>query len=126
MEPEPAQKADLKSERLPAQLGAQLTPRTRDALSHSIRRQILRALNDSAEPRSPGEIAAMVAPQASLSVIGYHVHVLASCGSIALTSTRAIQGGVDGLYASSVAADEQVVSVLQATRQIDHWDEELR
>jgi hypothetical protein len=126
MEPEPAQKADVKSERLPTRLGAQLTPRTRDALSHPVRRQILRALNNSAEPRSPSEIAAMTVPQASLSVIGYHVHVLESCGSIALTGTRPTQGGIDGLYASTVAGDEQVVSVLQATRQIDRWNEELR
>jgi DNA-binding transcriptional ArsR family regulator len=126
MEPEPAQKADVKSERLPAQLGAQLTPRTRDALSHPVRRQILRALNDSADPRSPSELATMALPQASLSVIGYHVHVLASCGSIALAATRPTQDGIEALYASTVAGDEQVVSVLQATRQIDHWDEELR
>jgi DNA-binding transcriptional ArsR family regulator len=117
MEPDPAPQA----EKLPSQLAAQLPPSTRDALGHPVRRQILRALNESGEPRSPSEIAATALPNASVSVISYHAQVLETCDSVAMTGTRQVHGSVARLYASKVAGDEQVAAVLQATRGLDRW-----
>jgi DNA-binding transcriptional ArsR family regulator len=114
MEPDPAPQAPIKVEDLPSQLTAQLSARTRDALGHPLRRQILRTLNASASARGPGELAAAALPQTSLSVIGYHAQVLESCGAIALAGLSD-HGGVSPLYASRVAADEGVAAVLQAT-----------
>jgi DNA-binding transcriptional ArsR family regulator len=121
MEPEPAPQAETKDEKLPSQLAAQLSPTARDALAHPVRRQILRALNESSEPRSPSEIASTSLPHASISVISYHAQVLESCDSVAMTGTRKAQGAVARLYASKVVGDEQFAAVLQATRGLDRW-----
>jgi DNA-binding transcriptional ArsR family regulator len=121
MEPEPAPQAEIKAEKLPSQLAAHLSPMARDALSHPMRRQILRALNGSSEPRSPSEIATAALPQAGVSVVSYHAQVLETCGSVAMTGIRQVPGGVARLYASKVAGDEQVAAVLQATRGLDRW-----
>jgi DNA-binding transcriptional ArsR family regulator len=126
MEPEPAAQAETKVEGLPPQLAAQLTAPTRDALGHPLRRQILRTLNESSEPRSPGEIAVTALPHASVSVVSYHAQVLESCDSVAMTGTREVRGTVAPLYASKVAGDEQVAAVLQATRGLDRWAADLR
>jgi DNA-binding transcriptional ArsR family regulator len=121
MEPEPAPKSEIKAETLPSQLAAQLSPRARDALGHPLRREILRALNDSREPRTPSEIATTALPKASISVVSYHARVLESHDSVAMTGTRQVPGGVARLYASKVAGDERVAAVLQATRGLDRW-----
>jgi DNA-binding transcriptional ArsR family regulator len=121
MEPEPAPQAEIKAEKLPSQLAAQLTASTRDALGHPLRRQILRALNESSEPRSPGEIAAAALPYASVSVVSYHAKVLEACDSVAMTGTRQVHGALARLYASKVAGDEQVAAILHATRGLDRW-----
>jgi DNA-binding transcriptional ArsR family regulator len=121
MEPDPAPQAEIKAEGLPPQLAAQLPASTRDALGHPARRQILRALNESSGPRSPGEIATAVLPHASVSVVSYHARVLETCDSVAMTGTRQVHGSVTRLYASKVADDEQVAAVLQATRGLDSW-----
>jgi hypothetical protein len=121
MEPEPAPQAEIKVEKLPSQLAAQLSPTAQDALGHPLRRQILRALNESGQARSPGEIALATLPRASVSVISYHAQVLETCDSVAITGTRQVPGGVARLYVSKVAGDEQVAAVLQATRGLDRW-----
>ena len=121
MEPKPAPQAENKIEKLPSQLAAQLSPTARDALGHPVRRQILRALNESSKPRSPSEIATATLPQASVSVVSYHAQVLETCDSVEMTGTRQIAGGVARLYASKVAGDEQVAAILQVTRGLDRW-----
>jgi hypothetical protein len=121
MEPEPVPPAEITAEKLPAQLAAQLSPTARDALGHPVRRQILRALNESSEPRSPSEIAAATLPHASVSVVNYHAQVLEVCDSVAIAGTRQVHGGITRLYASKVAHDEQIAAVLQATRGLDRW-----
>jgi DNA-binding transcriptional ArsR family regulator len=109
----------MKTGNLPIELAAQLTPRDRDALGHPVRRQILRALNESDAPRSPLEIAATTLPQRGVGVVSYHALVLAGCGSVRLSGTRQVRGSLARLYVSAVAEDEQIASVLQATRELD-------
>jgi DNA-binding transcriptional ArsR family regulator len=121
MESEPAPPAETKAEQLPSQFAAQLSATERDALGHPVRRQILRTLNASAEPQSPSEIAAVALPHVNLSVISYHAQVLETSGSVALSGTRQVSGGVARLYASKVAGDEQIAAVLQATLGLDRW-----
>ena len=126
MEPEPAPQAETKAEPLPSQFADQLSATARDALGHPVRRQILRTLNASTEPQSPSEIGAVALPHVNLSVINYHAQVLEVCGSVALSDTRQVSGGIARLYASKVADDEQVAAVLQATRGLDRWAAEPR
>ena len=120
MEPEPAPQAEIKAEQLPSQFAAQLGATTRDALGHPVRREILRMLNASGEPRSVSQIGAAALPHANLSVISYHARVLAVCGSVEPSGPRQVKGGAR-LYASKVAGDEQIAAVLQATRGVDRW-----
>jgi DNA-binding transcriptional ArsR family regulator len=125
MEPEPTPQAEIKPETLPP-LTAQLPAKMRDALGHPLRREILRMLNESAEPRSSSDIATTTLPHTSLSVIGYHAHVLETCDSIAMTGTRQVHGSAARLYASKVDGDERVAAVLQATRGLDRWEADPR
>lgn len=112
-------------EKFPTQLATQLPLRTRDALGHPVRREILRTLNCSAKPRSSSEIATTLA-QANVSVISYHAQVLEGCGSIAVSAVRQVPDGLARLYVSTVTDDEQVASVLQITRQADRWVGEIQ
>ena len=121
MEPEPAPRAETRSERFSSRLAAQLTAKARDALGHPLRRQILRTLNESTKPRSPREIAMTTLPHASVSVISYHAQVLETCDSVARTGALEVPGADGRLYASKVAGDEQVAAVLRATRGLDRW-----
>lgn len=117
MESEPAPR----TETLPSRLLAELSATERDALGHRLRRQILRALNASVEPRSASEIRAAVLPQVSLSAIGYHTRVLEACGSVVLSGARPARTGINRLYVSKLAGNERVDAVLQATRSRDRW-----
>ncbi len=101
------------------QLIAELPPQVRKALENPVRRRILRALNNSEIPRTSIELASASTPASSISIINYHALVLAGCGSIKVTGTQPIPGNVTRLYASNVAGDRQIASVLQASRQLD-------
>ncbi len=101
---------------------ANLPPEARQALDHPVRRDILRALNDSPTPRSSTEIAAAAGPKASLNVIHYHALVLTEHGSIKVAGTQSSRGAVTRLYASNVADDQQVTSVLKVSRQLDRHE----
>jgi hypothetical protein len=60
-------------------------------------------------------------PHASVSAISYHAQVLEACDSIATSDAQRAHGGDGRLYTSTVAGDEQVAAVLQATRVLDRW-----
>lgn len=108
--------------RLPPALAVGLSPRLRHALDQPVRRRILRVLNDSDGPRSPEEITLLILPQPALSFVSYHVRVLVATGCAQQAGTREGDGRVVPLYASSVAENRNVLSVLQATRQLDRAD----
>jgi DNA-binding transcriptional ArsR family regulator len=101
----------MKMESLPQQ--------KREALNHPVRRQILRTLNRSESPLSPGEIASTGLPDSSLSVVSYHARVLRTCGSVSLSTSDPSADERAPLYVSNVADDEQVATVLEATRDLD-------
>jgi DNA-binding transcriptional ArsR family regulator len=65
------------------------------ALSHPLRRRILREMADG-EETSPRELAAGL--QQPLSNVSYHVRVLLDCGAIALVRTRAVRGSMQHFY----------------------------
>jgi hypothetical protein len=111
------QQGEADGRRLPANLVANLSPRTQSALEHPLRRQILRLLNASGSPRSPIEIATEIS--ASVSVVGYHAGVLRDCGSVEVTAGWPDGDAAAPSYSSTVAADPQIASVLQATSHLD-------
>ncbi|MDX6581183.1 MAG: Helix-turn-helix domain [Solirubrobacterales bacterium] len=92
-----------------------------DALNHPVRRQILRILIDSGEPRDSGEIIAAGLPDLSVSAVGYHVRVLESAGMISR------DGGATGdestyRFAATAVDDPEIVAMLESTRDTDVAD----
>lgn len=107
-------------QRLPASLVRALTPEVRHALNHPVRRRILRTLNDSQTARTPAAIATLIHPTPGMSVLGYHLRVLEQLGCIRSPAPgTAASGKAPTLYESNVADEEQITSILQATRQLD-------
>jgi hypothetical protein len=104
---------------LPPDLSVALTPPQRHALEHHLRREILRTLHRSEGPRSPGEIAAALPTEASVSLINYHAHVLESCGSLSLADVQPTGETLARRYTSKLAGDIQIVAILQATEALD-------
>ncbi len=105
------------------ELLADLPRETRQALNNPVRRKILRMLNDSETPCTSREIALAVMPQKSkLRCVNYHTLLLANQGSVKVTGARPIRGALARSYASNVAGDRQITTVLQASRELDQVD----
>jgi len=89
----------------------------RQALSHPLRRQILRALNGGSA-QTAGELRELV-PADNLGALHYHVLVLEQAGVI---SGSDLWNNVDiptRSYVTEVAGDAAVASLLRATQQLD-------
>lgn len=104
---------------LPPELSAELTAPLRHALDHHLRREILRTLHRGDDPRSPGEIAAALPTETSVSLISYHAHVLENCGSLGLAEVQPAGETLSRRYTSKLAGDPQIVAILQATEPLD-------
>jgi len=72
------------------------------ALSHPLRREILRLLADE-EPRSPSELATSLGQP--LPSVSYHVRVLAGRGAVRLVRTEPARGSKRHFYLPTIEAD---------------------
>ncbi|HEU4737374.1 MAG TPA: helix-turn-helix domain-containing protein [Solirubrobacterales bacterium] len=73
------------------------------ALSHPLRRRILRLLPDEDErAMSPGDIARELDEE--LTHISYHVRVLADCGAAKLVRTEKVRGATRHFYRQTIEA----------------------
>jgi DNA-binding transcriptional ArsR family regulator len=72
------------------------------ALSHPLRRRILRMLADE-QPRSPSDLAESL--DLPLSAVSYHVRVLANRGAVRLVRTAPVRGSKQHFYLPSIEAD---------------------
>jgi len=81
------------------------------ALSHPLRRQILRLLADE-EPRSPSELAKSL--EHPLPTVSYHVRILAGRGAVRLVRTEPARGSSQHFYLPTIEAD-WARSVLEGT-----------
>jgi hypothetical protein len=94
-----------------------LEPKVRQALSHPLRRQIVRALDDGA-PQTPGELRETV-PVENPAALHYHVLVLEQAEVIRGSE---LWSGVEAptrSYVTEVATDAVVASLLKATQPLD-------
>lgn len=114
----PEHAGQVPRQRLPKQLAESLGPRSRRALMHGMRRRILRVLNEGDAPQTLQGLAT-VFPEASLSQVSYHVLVLGDCGSVAASEVQHAGGILARSFVSTVAANPQIVAVLQATETMD-------
>jgi DNA-binding transcriptional ArsR family regulator len=87
------------------------------ALAQPFRRQILRALHEVGEARSPNELSKILS--VPVGHVSYHVKVLRECGALVLTDTRPVRGAMEHFYASTVAENDLVTSVLGLTGEDD-------
>jgi DNA-binding transcriptional ArsR family regulator len=113
---------EMEEGRLSGQLAAMLKPEFHDALDHPIRREVLRALSRSDQPRGVAEIGAEL-HSFRLSQLSYHLQVLRRAGTVALSPAGRGTDRGRALYASEVDGDGQVKAVLRATEQ---WDRKQR
>jgi len=103
---------------LPDHLAARLEPQLRHALDHPLRREVLRVLNGGERSWSVPEIVGMLSGS-GVSSVNYHALVLEQSGCAVVTGTRPVHGGRQSLYASLVAEDARVLSILRATQRRD-------
>lgn len=99
-------------------LGLGLTESTRKALSHQMRRMMLRDLHDADEPKSPVEMMERI-PGATLGLISYHAGILRDYGVTRLQGEGQVRGVTQHFYVSTVAGDPEVEEVLAATKDED-------
>lgn len=99
-------------------------------LNHAIRRQALRVLHASKTPMGPAQVDAKLelgnAPKARLSQISYHMKTLAQLRIISLVDEQQVRGAMEHIYASEVADDAWVRSMLKRTQEADEaelWPE---
>lgn len=90
-----------------------MSPALIHALDHPIRRQVLRVLDKQGQSQSPVELTTLIA--APLSNLSYHTTVLSDLGVIRQTRTEYIRGATKHFYASEVATNKHVVSILKET-----------
>ncbi len=84
------------------------------ALVHPLRREILRALHEAEEARSPRELS--LALDCPLSSVSYHVGLLAESNVLVRTHAR---DSTEHYYASTVGDDGGLLLVLIATQRSD-------
>jgi DNA-binding transcriptional ArsR family regulator len=103
---------------LPAQLATKLKPKTRQALMHGARRQILRTLHRDPTPRTTKDFLGTF-PGLSLSSVNYHLLVLNESGSLSASKVNTTDGNFSRLLISNVADDPEFATALRATESLD-------
>jgi DNA-binding transcriptional ArsR family regulator len=87
------------------------------ALDHELRRTILRAFDDSAEPLSPARIARQL--RRPLSNASYHIGVLSQLGAVTEVSRGEARGARQHFYTSALADNPPIRTLLEQTREAD-------
>lgn len=87
------------------------------ALEITVRRRILRSLEEAVDARSPAELAIEV--DAPLSAVSYHARVLSACGLASSEMTPSVLGTVQERYVATVGDDANVATILAVTRAED-------
>ncbi|MBK5220756.1 MAG: hypothetical protein JJE35_13420 [Thermoleophilia bacterium] len=106
--------------RLPIEFAELLTPPVEHALNHPLRREIVRALNQSEAARSAGELATESLPKTAVTLINYHAGVLATCEVLRVAESEPNGESITRRYASNVANDPQIAAILGATKPLDN------
>lgn len=89
----------------------------RQALSHPLRRQIIRALN-AGSAHTAGDLREVL-PAESLGSLHYHMLVLEQAGVIQGSDLWNSVDAPTRSYVTEVASDATVASLLKATQQLD-------
>lgn len=105
---------------LPEDLAQCLTPSTRHALNHPIRRRILRSLNRArAISQTPDDLL-LQCPGVLRKTITYHASVLHACGALRTTTDPGLHGAAKLSFTSEIGADFEYHLALVATEHLDN------
>lgn len=97
--------------------GQQVTAALLEALNHSLRRKLLRALHCSDDARSPVQLSRIVGVEVSMTA--YHVRTLARLGAVEKADSRHVRGARETFFVSRVAGNRQVIAILADTEAED-------
>lgn len=92
-----------------------------NALGHPLRRRVLREMLETGGEVSPRELAAVLSEH--LSVLSYHVRVLAECETIELTRTERVRGSTQHFY-RAVVRSEWALAALATEKEAPRRGEE--
>jgi hypothetical protein len=87
------------------------------ALNHALRRDILRLMHASAEPRSPVGVSEEL--RQPLAGVSYHMQILDRLGAISLVDTEQVRGALKHYYASAVEGHKIARALLDSTAKED-------
>lgn len=73
-------------------------------LQHPLRKRLLRLYVEAREMRSPKELTVPV--NKSVTLVGYHVRILAKKGAVELVDTQPRRGAVEHFYEATPLVDE--------------------
>ena len=102
-----------------------LSPALLHSLNHPIRRQILRILGQPGAVQSPSEMTRLILSDsaksagAMLSALAYHARALCEQEITRCTRTSQVRGSTQHFYASNVAGNELVDTILAETEEDD-------
>jgi predicted transcriptional regulator len=107
------------SQPLPEHLAVHLPADTREALQHSVRRQILRTLQATDRTMSVSDLAKSDRVPCGMPCVSHHLHTLRDFGLIERVETQPVRGAIKHYFTSSIDDDGHVTRVLRATEQAD-------
>jgi DNA-binding transcriptional ArsR family regulator len=97
--------------------GRDMSPALLEALSHPIRRQVLRLFNSETSELSPIDLRKLI--PIGLSNLSYHIRVLNDLNVIRETRAIPIRGSTKHFYESTVTASKIMRSILAKTKDDD-------
>lgn len=90
------------------------------AISHPLRRRILRTLAERDQPTSPIQLADELG--GPLGKIAYHVRVLWRLGTLSAAGEQQVRGAVEHFYLSKIKNDPPIETLLEETRKEDEQE----
>jgi DNA-binding transcriptional ArsR family regulator len=87
------------------------------AISHPLRRQILRMIHDRGEVVSPAKIAREL--HLPIGTVSYHARVLWRLGAVEPAGEQQVRGAVEHFYDSTIEHDPPIETLLEETREVD-------
>jgi DNA-binding transcriptional ArsR family regulator len=91
------------------------------AISHPLRRRILRRLGERGGPTSPIQLADELG--GPLGKVAYHVRVLWRLGALSAAGEQQVRGAVEHFYLSTIKDDPPIETLLAETRKEDEEEE---
>lgn len=87
------------------------------ALDHSLRRQILRAMHEAEGSISPVKLSELL--RMPLGNVSYHVNILRKLDAVSRESERQVRGAMEHFYIPTIDDNAAIMALLDETREGD-------